>query len=284
MDIDYEGLPIIEQIGGKVMGAIRRINPAVLKIMKVFSMKHISQYCTDVNSIGDLCSIYRSSSKGNTIIKSVTSHATRSSTVDTEEIITRLSNLALEFNSGHGTKIQSVDDSIDCEEVAVNKLSEERETWIHFDCQIFYNFLTQDTSNDNVGRLLNHMTNSITDSMEKKRVDGSTMELQKVQSLKGRWFKVKVEDVEDIDTSNNIIHDDIYCVNDKFYRVLSVFKKSYNKWQLERSGKRNEKLKIHLQLLDKFLEAYNVDESHNYICVYSGELGMYIGHAFAVNK
>ena len=120
--------------------------------------------------------------------------------------------------------------------------------------------------------------------MEKKRVDGSTTELQKVQSLKGRWFKVKVEDVEDIDASNNIIRDDIYCVNDKFYRVLSVLKKSYNKWRLERSGKRNEKLKIHPQLLDKFLEAYNVDKSHKYICVNSAELGMYIGHAFAVNK
>ena len=51
MDIDYEGLPIIEQIEGKVMGAIGRINPAVLNIMKVFSIEHISQYCTDINSI-----------------------------------------------------------------------------------------------------------------------------------------------------------------------------------------------------------------------------------------
>ena len=52
--------------------------------------------------------------------------------------------------------------------------------------------------------------------------------------------KVKVEDVENIDTSDDIIRDDIYRVNDKFYRVLSVFKISYNKWRLERSGKRND--------------------------------------------
>ena len=284
VDIDYEGLPIVEQIEGKIMGAIGRINPAVINIMKVFSMEHLSKYCTDVHSIGDLCSIYQSSSKGNTNIKRNSSHMTQSPTVDTEEIITRLSNLALDFNSGNGTKMQSIEDSIDCKEIAVNKLSEEKETWIQFDCQIFYNFLTQDISNDNVGRLLDHMKKSINHSMEKKRVDGSTTELQKVQSLKGRWFKVKVADVENIDASDHIIRDDIYRVNDKFYRVLSVFKKSYNKWRLERSGKRNDKLKIHLQLLDKFLEAYNVDKSHKYICVSSTELGMYIGHAFAVNK
>ena len=91
----------------------------------------------------------------------------QSSTVDTEEIIKRLSNLALDFNSGNVTKIQSINDTIDCEEIAVNKLSEERETWIQFDCQIFYNFLTQDISNDNVGRLLDHMRNSINNSMKK---------------------------------------------------------------------------------------------------------------------
>ena len=62
-----------------------------------------------------------------------------------------------------------------------------------------------------------------------------------------------------------------------------MFKKSYNKWRLERSGKRNEKLKIHLQILDKFLEVYNVVKSHKYICVNLIELGMYIGHDFAVN-
>ena len=77
-------------------------------------------------------------------------------------------------------------------------------------------------------------------------MDGSTTELQKDQSLKGRWFKVKVEDVENIDVSDHIIRDDIYRVNGQFYRVLSAFKKSYNKWRLERCGKRNEKLKIHL--------------------------------------
>ena len=284
VDVDYEGLPIIEQIEGKIIGAIGRINPAVFNIMNVFGMKHLSQYCTNLNSISDLCGIYRSSSKGITNLNNKGLLKAKSPPVNTEEIIMRLSNLALEFNSGNGSKTETTEDVIDCKEIVSNKISEERETWIHFDCQIFYNFLTQDVSNDNVGKLLDHMKNSINNSMETKRVDGSTTELQKVQSLKGRWFKVKFEDVENIEASKYITRNDLFRMNGKLYRVLSVFKKSYNKWRLERSGTRSEKLKIHLQLLDKFLDSYIVDKSQKYICINSAELGIYIGHAFPVNN
>ena len=73
------------------------------------------------------------------------------------------------------------------------KIARERESnepnmfdcWIEFDCESFYNFIGHDVSNANVGRLLNHMRNSINNLMERKRVDGSIPELQKVQSLKG---------------------------------------------------------------------------------------------------
>ena len=105
-------------------------------------------------------------------------------------------------------------------------MSEGNETWIEFDCQCFYNFICEDVSNSNVGKLLSHMQ------------------------------------------------------KDEFYRVLSVFKKSYNKWRLERSGKRNEKLKIHLQLLDEYHFAYNVRKKYKYICVNSKDIGVYIGHVF----
>ena len=80
-------------------------------------MEHLSKYCTDVHSICDLCNIYWSSSKGHTNIKSNSLHTTQSPKVDTEEIITRLSNLALDFNSGNGTKIQSIENSMGCREI-----------------------------------------------------------------------------------------------------------------------------------------------------------------------
>ena len=61
-----------------------------------------------------------------------------------------------------------------------------------------------------------------------------------MQSLKGRWFKVKVENVEKVDQGEDIQRDDIYKIKEDNYRVLSVFKKSYNKWRLERSGKKKK--------------------------------------------
>ena len=100
--------------------------------------------------------------------------------MNTEEITTQLGNLALEFNSGNGAKIRPLDDSIDCKQITIDELYGEEETWIQFNCHIFYNFLSQDVSYVNVGRLLDHMKNSINNSMGKNRVDRSTTELQKV--------------------------------------------------------------------------------------------------------
>ena len=102
---------------------------------------------------------------------------------DTEEITERLSKLALEFNNGNGMDMPLIDETINPDEMAMNKLSNEKDVsdcWIEFDCEIFYNFIGQDVSNANVGQLLTHMRNSINNSMETKRVDGSVTELQKV--------------------------------------------------------------------------------------------------------
>ena len=81
----------------------------------------------------------------------------------------------------------------------------------------FYSFIGQNMSNTNVGNLLKHRQASINNSMEKTRVDGSTTELQKVQSLKGRWFKGKVENVEKIDQGEHITRDDIYEIKEDNY-------------------------------------------------------------------
>ena len=191
-----------------------------------------------------------------------------------------MSNLALEFNSGNGNKVSTLDESIDPNAIISKTIKEGDETWIEFDCQCFYNFISEDVSNSNVGKMLCHMQDSMRSSMEKKRVEGSTTELQKVQSLKGRWFKVKSTSLEDVDGGEFIQQDDIYVVNDKIYRVLSVFKKSYNKWRLERSAKKNDNLKVHLQLLKEYHWKYNVNKKFKYICVHNKDLGKYIGHAF----
>ena len=130
-----------------------------------------------------------------------------------------------------------VDEAIDPKKIAQERLSNEPtmlDCWIEFDCESFYNFIGQDVSNANVGRLLNHMRNSINNSMERKRIDGSITELQNVQSLKGQRFNAKVKNVEDLGDGENIKRDDIYKIKDNHYRALSVFKKSYNKGRMER--------------------------------------------------
>ena len=248
--------------------------------MKLFGIQILSPYCTDIKSIKDLCAIYQSSSRQDNLISINDVISAHSLKRDTKEIIERLSELALEFNSGNGNKTSSSDENIDPKYIISKTMSEGNESWIEFDCQCFYNFIGEDVSNSNVGKLLSHMQESICKTMENKRVEGSTNELQKVQTLKGRWFKVKTKNVENIHEGVDISRDDIYRIKDKFYRVLSVFKKSYNKWRLERSGKRNEKLKIHLQLLDEYHFAYNVHKKYKYICVNSKDIGVYIGHAF----
>ena len=49
-----------------------------------------------------------------------------------------------------------------------------------------------------------------------------------------------MKNVEDIGDGENIKRDDIYKIKDDHYRVLSVFKKSYNKWRMERHGTKKE--------------------------------------------
>ena len=68
VDIDYNlTIPIIEQINNKVVSAIRRIQGPVLNLMRVFGMEDISSYCGSIDKISDICSIYHSTTKKNSL-------------------------------------------------------------------------------------------------------------------------------------------------------------------------------------------------------------------------
>ena len=62
-----------------------------------------------------------------------------------------------------------------------------------------------------------------------------------MQSLKGRWFKVSIENVEQLRTVNMVERNCLYKKDGKYYQVLSIFKKSYNKWRHERIGNKKRK-------------------------------------------
>ena len=55
LDVDYNGIHIVEQIEEKIVSAIGRINGPILNVMKMFGIQQLSPYCTDVQSIKHLC-------------------------------------------------------------------------------------------------------------------------------------------------------------------------------------------------------------------------------------
>ena len=84
--------------------------------------------------------------------------------------------------------------------------------------------------NENVGNMLHLMRESIDSTRDKKRIVGSTTNLQKVKSLNGQWFQRTKENIEDFSDKNCLERDCIFEKNGKYFRVLSIFKKSYGKW------------------------------------------------------
>ena len=169
-----------------------------------------------------------------------------------EELLQRLSNLALDFNSGNETNNSDSCEQIDASTIVTNVMQKDNSSVEEFHCENFFRFVSQDIRNNNVGKMLHYMSESISTSFETQKINGSISSLRKVQSLKGRWFKVRLEDVEQIITGNSVERNCIYSKDGKLYCVLRVFKKSYNKWRYERQGDRNEKLKVHLQELEIF--------------------------------
>ena len=62
-------------------------------------------------------------------------------------------------------------------------------------------------------------------------------------------------------TGNSVERNCIFLKNGKRYRVLSVFKKAYNKWRHERRGIKNDQMKVHLRLLADYHNRYHAHET-----------------------
>ena len=132
--------------------------------------------------------------------------------------------------------------------------------------RIFSHFVSQDISENIVGKMLQCMSESISKTFEKDKVQDSISSIQKVQSLKWRWFKVSIENVEQLRTVDTVEQNCLYEKDGKYYRVLSIFKKSNKKWRHERIGNKNEKVKVHLQVIKDYYCGYHADEHYLYIC------------------
>ena len=199
-------------------------------------------------------------------------------------MIQRLTEIALDFNSGMGDDQLANVEPIVPMNIITQVPQNSNSTVQEFNAGNFFKFISHEISKKNIGKMLYDMSKSMCSTFEKNKVHGSISSLQKVQSLKGRWFKVNTENVEQIIAGNLVERNCLYLKDGMYYRVISIFKKTYNKWRYERIGKTNEKMKVHLQALEKYHCSYHADEFYRYKCVDSSELGVYIGHTFNICK
>ena len=64
--------------------------------------------------------------------------------------------------------------------------------------------MLHDISKNNLGKMMYDMSESISATFKKHKIQGSISSLQKVQLLKGHWFKVSIENVEQLRMVNPV--------------------------------------------------------------------------------
>ena len=121
VNIDYNSsIPVIDQINNKVISAIKRIQGPVLNLMQVFGMEDISSYYGSIDKISDICSIYCSTTKNKFYKMSLSNVVSKKDEHVNEELLKRLSNLALDFNSVNGTNNSDSCEQIDASTIIIN--------------------------------------------------------------------------------------------------------------------------------------------------------------------
>ena len=265
VDVDYNStIPIVEQIGTNVISAINRIQGPILNLMRLYGMQDISLFCGTIEKVSDICSIYQTMSKENFMKIGEVQISDFPHQKNEEEMMERLTNLALDFNAGNGNEMNNDDKESIHPNIVINDILKNDKVHVEeFDCENFFNIISSDFRKNNVGNMLCYMSEAMNINFERQKVKGSISSLQKVQSLQGRWFSVKKKNVEKIVTGDSIERNCIFLKNKRYYRVLSVFKKTYNKWRHERRGERKEKMKVHLQELADFHNRFGAHEAYN---------------------
>ena len=158
--------------------------------MRLYGMQEISSYCGTIDSINDICSIYHTASRPRNIILESLKVPDEKLKHDEEEMMKRLTKLALDFNAGNGNRNDDDITPINVCRIIDDTMEKGKTNGEEFNCKNFLKFISHDISNNNIGHMLYYMSESMNTTMESNKVQGSISSLQKVQSLKGRWFKV----------------------------------------------------------------------------------------------
>ena len=168
---DNHNRPLSHQIEKGLIEVINKTQQSILKLMKLFEIKEVSDYCNELSSILDICCIYKNSNK------CVLSHnlpihdRTEMKSVNEEEVMQRLANLAMECNMTDVLQNDDGDDLIN-KDILLNGVLYDKDDpnclILNFDVTMFYRFLGSEITNENVGHMLESMYASIGTNFEKK--------------------------------------------------------------------------------------------------------------------
>ena len=97
----------------------------------------------------------------------------------------RLTNFALDFNNWNGNNVSDNTEPIITSNIIATVLENNgsNSTEQGFNCENFFKFVSQDINENDIGKILYYISESISTTFEKDKVQGSISSIQKVQSL-----------------------------------------------------------------------------------------------------
>ena len=140
--------------------------------MQTFGINEYSEYCNIVNTILDICRIYRSPNKEINSVHAPFSYRSPEKRINEQETIGRLANIVMDFytmslDSDNENKEQLKEDQI--LECLIDDNQEPPQIVIPFDVETFYSFIRGDMNNENMGQMLQPMHESMGTKFEKKK-------------------------------------------------------------------------------------------------------------------
>ena len=231
VEIDYSK-SISAQIEPTLIEIIERTRKPIINLMKIFGITKVSRYCEPISSILDICGIYQQATREIRCHPLLVYKTNNEEEINQAGIIQQLADLAIAVDKSdklddHSEEFNSTA-TFNGESTYDFAKMHGKET-VHFNLVMFYKFIRNDVNKENVSKMLHLMKASISSSFEKKQTKGSITNLQKFKTLNQRWFKATKETMEKLPESKLLERDYIYEKNGVYYRVLTLFKKSYGK-------------------------------------------------------
>jgi hypothetical protein len=255
--VDY-AKPVANQIEDDLISVIEDCQHEMMKLFRSMgvvdgNMHKGSSLCCTIRSMNDLARIVASYAPSSTVQNSQTmvqpwdSYPEYSDVLDEDNIEADVQNLvqcnetleALVRDIGNIDAID--DDEIDVES-CVREIMQQQSSILSVDTSQLQNWIqpqiydSDPTSFDFLTRMKG--------IMGKASSRGTSSANQKVNSLQGRWF-AKVD--KNMGTCNGDLKRNVVVeIDSNFYKITSVYLKSYNKWRIDDSVNITDKAKVHL--------------------------------------